>query len=81
MASMSARRAWRMRNACEAFSSVIAIQRAGKARDGRHTRVAVPERCVSAALKESSWPARVVRWLVRHGGLLNEERVNLTRHL
>lgn len=25
---------------------------------------------VSAALKESSWPADVVRWLDRHGGLL-----------
>ena len=25
---------------------------------------------VSAALKQSSWPASVVRWLDRHGGLL-----------
>ena len=39
ISSMSARRARRMRNACVAFSTVIAIQRAGNARDGRHTRV------------------------------------------
>ena len=39
MSPMSARRARRMRSACSAFSTDIAIQRAGKARDGRQTRV------------------------------------------
>jgi len=51
---MSARRARRMRSACSAFSIDIAIQRAGKARDGRQIRVAVPARVDSASVSASA---------------------------
>ena len=76
---MSARRARRMRSACVAFSTVIAIQRAGSARDGRHSRVVVPARVrqrlrSAPPLPPSSRLTRISARRRRLGVVLHEER-------
>ena len=65
----SERRARRMRNACVAFSTVIAIHRAGSARDGRHTRVVVPAREPSACSSASDSPSSMLTRISAGGGV------------
>ena len=75
---MSARRARRMRSAWLAFSTVIAIQRAGSARDGRHNRKVVPARSPSAVVSASASASSRFTRISAGGGVLgvvlHEER-------
>ena len=57
-----------MRSACSAFSTDIAIQRAGSAREGRHTRVGLPERVLSASVRAATSSSSMFSRISAGGG-------------